>query len=139
MGPTEGNITNGIQCGCQIDHQLRYTCLEHKPTRHQLQKHPVHTECHKMSGVDHLYIEAKVLKVREHSELLSAHYLARCLEPGNVSNSITTRDTPKRRMKETLFTGHRRTVEPMMVANDRKATQRAIDTSAFNQDVSYEK
>ena len=80
----------------------------------------ISTGCHKISAVDHLHIEAKVLKVREHSELLSAHYLARCLEPGNVSNSITTRDTLKRRMMETPFARHRSTVEPMMVANDRK-------------------
>ena len=39
---------------------------------------------HKMSSVDHLHVEAKILKVREHSELLSSQYLARCLEPGNV-------------------------------------------------------
>ena len=78
------------------------------------------TGCHKMSSVDHLHAEAKMLKVREHSELLSAQYLARCLEPGNVCHSITTRETPKRRMKETLFTRHRNTVEPMMLADNRK-------------------
>ena len=76
-----------------------------------------------------------MLKVREHEELLFAQYLVRCLEPVNVSNSITTRDTPMRRMKETLFTRHRSIVEPMMVANDRKATLRAIHTSAVNQAV----
>ena len=37
-----------------------------------------------MSSVDHLHAEANVLKVREHSELLSAQYLARCREPENV-------------------------------------------------------
>ena len=84
------------------------------------------TGCHKMSSVDHLHVEANMLKVREHSELLSAQYLARCLEPGNVCHSITTRETPKRRMKETLFTRHRNTVEPMMLANNRKATRQAI-------------
>ena len=62
------------------------------------------TGCHKMSSVDYLHAEAKMLMVREHSELLSAQYLARCLEPGNVCHSITTREIPKRRMKETLFT-----------------------------------
>ena len=82
------------------------------------------TDCHKMSGVDHLQVS--VLKVREHSELLSAQYLARYMELGNVSNSITTRDKPKRQ---------RKTVEPMMVANDRKATLQAIHTSAVNQAV----
>ena len=41
-----------------------------------------------------------MLKVREHSELLSAQYLARCLEPGNVCHPITTRAIPERQMKE---------------------------------------
>ena len=52
------------------------------------------TGYHKMSSVDHLHVEAKMLKVREDSELLSAQYLARCLKPGNVCHSITTRETP---------------------------------------------
>ena len=45
------------------------------------------TGYHKMSSVDHLHVEAKMLKVREHSELLSAQYLAICLEPGNATPS----------------------------------------------------
>ena len=40
------------------------------------------TGCHKMSSVDHLHVAAEIMKVREHLELLSAQYLARCLEPG---------------------------------------------------------
>ena len=82
------------------------------------------TGCHKMSSVDHIHISAKMLKVREHSELLSAQYLARCLEPGNVCHSITTRETPTRQMKETLITRHRNTVKPMMLVRNRKATRR---------------
>ena len=78
--------------------------------------------------------EATMLRVREHSELLSAQYLARCLEPGNVCHSITTRETPKRRMKETLFTRHR-TVEPMMLVKNRKATLQAIHSDAVNKAV----
>ena len=93
------------------------------------------TGCHKMSSADHLHVEAKMLKVREHSELLSAQYVARCLEPGNVCHSITTMDTPKRRMKEKLFTRHRNTVEPMMLANNRKATLQAIHSDAVNKAV----
>ena len=54
------------------------------------------TGCHKMSSIDHLHTEAEILKVREHSELLSAQYLARCLEPGNVCHPITTKATPER-------------------------------------------
>ena len=93
------------------------------------------TGCHNISSVDHLHTEAEMLKVREHSELLSAQYLARCLEPGNVCHPITTRAAPERRMKETLYTKHRNTVEPMMVKNDRKATLQALHTDAVDKAV----
>ena len=92
-----------------------------------------------MSSVDHQHVEAKMLMVREHSELLSAQYLASCLEPGNVCHSITTRETPTRRMTETLFTRHRNTVEPMMLANNRKATLQAIHSDAVNKAVKDQK
>ena len=92
-----------------------------------------------MSSVDYLYIEAKMLKVREHSELLFAQYLARYLEPGNVCHSITTRETTKRRMKETLFTRHPNTVEPMMLVDNRKATLQAIHTDGVNKAVKDQK
>ena len=80
-----------------------------------------------------------MLKVREHSELLSAQYLARCLEPGNVCHSITTRETPKRRMKETLFTRHHNTVEPMMLADNKKATLQVTHTDAVHNVVKDQK
>ena len=88
-----------------------------------------------MSSVDHLHAEANMLKVKEHSELLSVQYLTRCLEPENVNFSITTRNPPKRMMKETLFTRHRSAVEPLMIANDRNTTRQAIHTMAVNQAV----
>ena len=81
-----------------------------------------------MSSVDHLHTEAEMLKVKEHSDLLSAQYWARCLEPGNICHPNTTRATPERQMKETLYTRHRNTVEPMMVKNDRKA---ALNTTTI--------
>ena len=88
------------------------------------------TGCHKMSSIDRLHTEAEMLKVKEHSELLSPRYLARCLGLGNVCHPITTRAIPERQMKETLYTRHRNTVEPMMVKNDRKATLQALHTAA---------
>ena len=39
----------------------------------------------KKSIVDHLHVEAEMLKVREHQKMLSAQYLARCLEPENYT------------------------------------------------------
>ena len=97
------------------------------------------TGCHRMSSVDHLHVETKMQNVREHSELLSAQYLARCMDPGNVCHCITTRETPKRRMKETLFTRHRNTVEPMMLADNRKATLQAIHIDSVNKSVKDQK
>ena len=93
------------------------------------------TGCHKMSSIDHLHTEAEMLKVREHSELLSAQYLARCLEPENVCHPNTTRDTPKRQMKETIYTRHRKTLETMMAAKDMKATFQALHTDVVNMGV----
>ena len=65
----------------------------------------------------------------------SAQYLARCLEQENVCHSITTRGTPNRQMKKTLYTRYHNTVEPMMVTNDRKATLQALHTDAVNKAV----
>ena len=70
--------------------------------------------------------KAEMLKVREHSELLSAEYMARCMGSRNICHPITTRATLERQMKQTLYTRHRNTVEPMMVKNDRKATHSTL-------------
>ena len=92
-----------------------------------------------MSSIDHLHTEAEMMKIREHSELLFAQCLARCLEPGNICHPITTRATPERQMKETLYTRHRNTVEPMMVKHDRKATLQAPHTDAVDKAVKSHK
>ena len=42
-------------------------------------------------------------------------------------------------MKETLFTRHRNTVEPMMLANNRKATLQEIHTDAVTKAVNDQK
>ena len=98
------------------------------------------TGCHKISSVDHLHVEAEKIKVMEHSELLSAQYLARCQEPENLCHSITTRETLKRRMNETQITRPRRnTVEPMMLADNRKLTLQAIHIDAVNKAVNNQK
>ena len=99
----------------------------------------VQTYTTQTTETSNIHVEAIMLKVREHSELPSAQYLARCLEPGNVCHSITTRETHKRRMKETLFTRHRNTVQPMMLADNRKATLQAIHIDTVNKAVKDQK
>ena len=77
------------------------------------------TGCHKMSSIDHLHVEAEILKVMEHSELISAQYLARCLNQ-IISATPSLQWTPLRDGRRTLFTRHRNSVVPIMLANDRK-------------------
>ena len=83
MGTTKGNTTDDLQ-GIQQIGQLRRTCSS--PNLHDINYRKIQytqnetlriaTGCHKMSSIDHLHMEAEILKVKEHSELLSAQYLA---------------------------------------------------------------
>ena len=79
------------------------------------------TGSHKMSSIDHLHSETKMLLVKDHLNLLSAKYLVHCLDTENVCHHITTMDHPPREMKETLFTKHNQTVVPLL-ANTKKAS-----------------
>ena len=89
------------------------------------------TGSHKMSSIDHLYSETKMLPVEDHLNLLSAQYLVHCLGTENVCHHITTLDHPPREMNETLFTRHNQTVLPFL-ANTKKASFQAVHTSFVN-------
>ena len=54
------------------------------------------TGCHKMSSVYQLHVEDKMLKVREHSELLSAQYLARDAWNQEMSATPSPQEKPLR-------------------------------------------
>ena len=74
----------------------------------------ISTGAHKMSSIDHLHCEAQMLKVTEHSDLLSAQYLVKCLDHENVCHNITTLDQPPRMMKHTLYSKHHTTIAPLL-------------------------
>ena len=61
------------------------------------------TGCHKMSDVDHLRQETKVLPLQEHAKMLSKQYLASCHQMGHPSNNIVAAPEPPRNMKPTLM------------------------------------
>ena len=84
------------------------TSLE-KIQRTQNEALTIITGLHKMSSIDHLHSETKMLLVKDHLNLLSAQYLVHCLDTENVCHHITTMDHPPREMKETLFTKHNQT------------------------------
>ena len=88
------------------------------------------TGSHKMSSIDHLHSETKMLLVKDLT-LLSAQYLVYCIDTENVCHPITTMDHPPREMKETLFTRHNQTVVPLL-ANTNKASPQAVHTSSVD-------
>ena len=85
------------------------------------------TGSHKMSSVDHIHSETKMIQVEDHLNLLSAQYLVQCMDTENVCHHITKMDLPPREMKETIFTRHYQTVLPLL-ANNRKDTLQALHT-----------
>ena len=50
------------------------------------------TGAHKMSSIDHRHQESLTLKVNEHSDMISAQYLVKCLEEDHVCHGITMQD-----------------------------------------------
>ena len=84
-----------------------------------------------MSSIDHLHCEAQMLKVTEHSDLLSAQYLVKCLDHENVCHNITTLDQPPRMMKHTLYSKHHTTIAPLL-ADTTKESLKAVHTAAVS-------
>ena len=61
---------------------------------------------HKMASIDHLHQESLTLKVKDHSDMLSAQYPVNCLEEDHVFHGITTQEPSHKPMKETLHSRH---------------------------------
>jgi hypothetical protein len=57
----------------------------------------------KMSSVDHLHAETKVLKVGPHLEMLCSQFLANALQDLHVSHQVVIQPQGPRKMKETLY------------------------------------
>ena len=55
-----------------------------------------------------------MLKVKDHSYMLSAQYLVKCLEEDHVCHGITTQEPRPRPMKESLHSRHHSTVLPIL-------------------------
>ena len=81
------------------------------------------TRAHKMASIDHLHQEALTLRVKDHSDMLSAQYLVNCLEEDHVSHGITIQEPRPKPMKETLHSRHHSTVLPRLVSNRMESHQ----------------
>ena len=62
----------------------------------------VATGCLMMSSIDHLHMEAELMTVREHLDMLSSQYLATSLQREHPSYPVVTADSGPRPMKQTL-------------------------------------
>ena len=80
------------------------------------------TGAHKMVSIDNLQL---MLKVKDHSYMLSAQHLVNCLEEDNVCHGITTQEPRPRPMKESLHSRHHSrhnsTVLPRLTANRKES------------------
>ena len=79
------------------------------------------TRAHKMASIDHIHQEFLTLRVKDHSDMLSAQYLVNCLEEDYVSHGITIQEP--RPMKETLHYRHHATVLPRLGSNRMESLQ----------------
>ena len=81
------------------------------------------TGAHKMASIDHLHQESLTLRVKDHSDMLSAQYLVNCLDEDHVSHGITIQEPRPRPMKETLHSRHHSTVLPRLGSNSMESHQ----------------
>ena len=72
------------------------------------------TTSHKISSIDYLHNETEMLYMNDHMKVLYAQYLVYCLDIEHVCHHITNMDHPPREMKEEIFTGHNKTVIPLL-------------------------
>ena len=73
--------------------------------------------CHSASAVDHLHREAKELMVADHLKLLSAQFLAKCLQPHHPSHLCVRLPRGRRSMKHTLQSKVSDVVQPYLNAD----------------------
>ena len=67
--------------GLHASHVLRLQAAQNAALRLSL-------GCHKMAHIDHLHAECKMLKVKEHMDLIAAQYLAACYSPSHPCHEL---------------------------------------------------
>ena len=92
------------------------------------------TGAHKMASIDHLHQESLTLKVKDHSDMLSAQYLVNGLEEDHVCHGITTQEPRPRPMKETLHSRHHSNVLPRL-GSSRMESHQNLKTHALGSSI----
>ena len=83
------------------------------------------------TSIDHLHQESLTLRVKDHSDMLSAQYLVNCLEEDHVSHGIIIQEPRPRPMKKTLYSRHHSTVLPRL-GSSRMESHQNLHTHAVD-------
>ena len=71
------------------------------------------TGCHKMTNIDHLHDETKIMKVQPHCEMISKQFLLATQKKDHPNKTDLKRPPPPRQMKETLTSKFGKEVKPL--------------------------
>lgn len=61
------------------------------------------TGCHTMTHQDHLHQEAKILPIRDHTEMMAKQHILRCHLPTHPNFDITQQESPPRHIRRSAF------------------------------------
>ena len=99
----------------------------------------VATGCLMMSSIDHLHMEAEVMTVAEHLDMLCTQYLATSLQTGHPSFPVVTADSGPRNKKQTLQRRFNTEVAPYMSQDgtvvDAISARKEIHTTAVRDSI----
>ena len=73
----------------------------------------VATGCHKMANIDHLHDETKVMKVKDHCEMITKQFLLSTQKPGHPNHTDLYRPPPPRQMKQTITSKFAAVLKPI--------------------------
>ena len=66
-----------------------------------------------MTNIDHLHDETKIMKVKDHCEMISKQFLLATQKPGHPNHTDLYRPPPPRQMKQTLTSKFASAVKPI--------------------------
>ena len=92
------------------------------------------TGCTKMTRIDELHRETKLLPVKEHNTMLSKQFLLQTHQTNHPNRQWNPTDPPQRLMKPTLVSCHQDSIEPLLTNTEGwyKSGIKSIHTTAVS-------
>ena len=83
------------------------------------------TGCHRITSMDHLHQETKVLPVKDHCQMVTKQFLLGCHAPNHPGNKHIDAIRPPRNLKPTLYQ-HNQEVTNLLPVNTKQELKRGI-------------